>query len=170
MAFPDATIQTGQGCRCPLGTGLHGEGCESCPTCPWAPTGDMAVCSNYNETNVTAALDGADLIVLHLGFGGRPGEQTDLTCGCPAGNCHSGTACNLTRYANQTQMLETVLATKKPVVLVLYTTLPMHITDLVANAGVHAIIQGYYPQHVGGQAVADVLTGKINPGGRLIST
>jgi beta-glucosidase len=54
--------------------------------------------------------------------------------------------------------------------IVLFTALPMHITDLVANAGVHAIVQAYYPQHVGGQAVADVLTGSINPGGRLIST
>ena len=98
---------------------------------------------------------GTDLIVLHLGFGGRPGEQTDLTCD----RAH-GTACNLTRYANQTRMLQAALSTEKPIVLVLFTTLPMHITDIVGNPQIKAIIQAYYPQHVGGQAVVDVITGK----------
>lgn len=164
-ALPDSTITSGAGCRCPLGTGINNEGCEGCPTCQWAPTGGMAMCSNYDEPNVAAAVAGADLVVLHLGFGGKPGEQTDLTCD----RAH-GTACDLARYANQTAMLETVLATKIPLILVLFTTLPMHITDLVANAGVRAIVQAYYPQHVGGQAVADVITGRVNPAGRLIST
>ena len=75
-------------------------------------TSDTSLNLPQNESNVTAAVAGAALIVLHLGFGGKPGEQTDLTCD----RAH-GTACNLTRYANQTQMLETVLATKKPVVV-----------------------------------------------------
>jgi hypothetical protein len=115
-AFPSAKIQSGPGCLCPLGTGINAEGCQTCPGCLWAPTSGMALCSHYNQSNVTAAIDGADLVVLHLGFGGRPGEQTDLTCD----RAH-GTACNLTRYANQTKMLETVLALNKPVVLVLFT-------------------------------------------------
>jgi hypothetical protein len=35
---------------------------------------------------------------------------------------------------------------------------------------VSAIVQAYYPQHWGGQAVVDVLTGKVNPAGRLVNT
>jgi hypothetical protein len=92
--------------------------------------------SNYNASNVTAALAyNPDLIVLHLGFGGRPGEQTDLT--------------NLSMYINQSVMLETALATGKPLIIVMFTNLPMDITKLVADPRVSAIVQAYYPQHWG---------------------
>jgi hypothetical protein len=92
--------------------------------------------SNYNASNVTAALAyNPDLIVLHLGFGGRPGEQTDLT--------------NLSMYSNQSVMLETALAAGKPLIIVMFTNLPMDITKLVADPRVSAIVQAYYPQHWG---------------------
>jgi hypothetical protein len=85
---------------------------------------------------VTAALAyNPDLIVLHLGFGGRPGEQTDLT--------------NLSMYSNQSVMLETALAAGKPLIIVMFTNLPMEITKLVADPRVSAIVQAYYPQHWG---------------------
>ena len=60
------------------GTGINNQGCETCPGCIWAPTSGLAACTHYDEENVTAALDGADLAVVHIGFGGRPGENTDL--------------------------------------------------------------------------------------------
>ena len=80
----------------------------------------------------------ADLTVLHIGFGGRPGEQTDLTC-------DRNPTCNLTMYPNQTRMLETVLAhidshPKSKLILVLFTTLPMNITALVSDPRVSAIV------------------------------
>ena len=78
-------------------------------------------------------------MVLHIGFGGKPGEQTDLK--------------DLSLYANQTVMVETVLAMGKPVILVLFTNLPVNITALVANPSVKAIVQAYYPQHWGGQVL-----------------
>jgi len=120
----------------------------------------MATCTNFNATNVTAAIDSPfgepDLIVLHLGFGGRPGENTDLT--------------SLELYSNQTVLLAMALATGKDIVLVLFTALPPNITGLVANPQIRAIIMAYYPQHHGGTAVVDVMTGKVNPAGRLVST
>jgi hypothetical protein len=61
-----------------------------------APTSGLALCTNYNATNVTESIAGADLTVLHIGFGGRPGEQTDLTC-------DRNPTCNLTMYANQSR-------------------------------------------------------------------
>lgn len=78
--------------------------------------------------------------------------------------------CRHHRYTNQSVMLETALASGKPLILVLFTNLPMDITKLVADPRVSAIVQAYYPQHWGGQAVVDVLTGAYNPGGRLIAT
>eukprot|EP01044_Picomonas_judraskeda_P005560 COSAG03_NODE_529_length_7125_cov_25.402220_1_plen_307_part_00 len=167
-AFPAAVVTSGPGCRCPLGPGTNNEGCESCPGCLWSPTSGLALCSNYNASNVTASIAGAELTVLHIGFGGRPGEQTDLTC-------DRNPTCNLTMYRNQSRMLDTVLAhidstPGSKLVVVLYTTLPMNITGLVSDTRVSAIVQAYYPQHWGGQAVVDVLTGKINPAGRLVNT
>ena len=120
------------------------------------PTGDIAKCTNYNDTNVTAAVADADLVVLHMGFGGKPGENVDLV--------------NLSFYANQTRMLRSVLDANKPVVLVLFTAMPVDIAALVPHSLIKAIIQAYYPQHWGGQAIVDVLTGKHNPAGRLVAT
>ena len=155
-AFPASTVQVGTGCGCPLDQ----PDCEQCPGCNWAPAGLMAKCSNYNATNTTLGLAGADLVVLMMGFGGRPGENTDLGEEQKA----------LDLYANQTQLLDAALATGKPIILVLFTALPCNITSIVANAQVRAVVQAYYPQHHGGTAVVDVLTGKVNPAGRLVMT
>lgn len=151
-AFPSATVSVGTGCRCPVSNPT----CDQCPGCNWSPTGDMAECTVYDAMNVSTALGGADLIVLHLGFGGRPGENTDIS--------------SLELYANQTVMLGAALATGKPIILVLFTALPCNITGLVANPQIRAIVQAGYPQHWGGPAVVDVLTGAYNPGGRLVIT
>jgi beta-glucosidase len=120
----------------------------------------MATCTNYNSTNTTLGAAGADLVVLHLGFGGRPGENTDL----------GSEQKDLELYANQTLLIDAALATGKPIILVLFTALPANITGLVANPAIRAIVQAYYPQHHGGTAVVDVLTGKVNPAGRLVMT
>ena len=151
-AFPASTVQVGMGCGCPLDQ----PDCEQCPGCNWAPAGLMATCTNYNATNTTLGAAGADLVVLHLGFGGRPGENTDL-----GGKENVG----LELYANQTLLIDAALATGKPVIVVLFTALPCNISGLVANPAIRAIVQAYYPQHHGGTAVVDVLTGKVNPAG-----
>ena len=57
------------------GSGINDEGCETCPGCNWAPTGGIALCTHYDSQNVTASLADADLIVLHIGFGGKPGAM-----------------------------------------------------------------------------------------------
>jgi beta-glucosidase len=150
-AFPASTIKVGMGCGCPLDQ----PDCEQCPGCNWAPAGLMATCTNYNATNVTLGAAGADLVILHLGFGGRPGENTDL----------GSEQKDFELYANQTLLIDAALATGKPIILVLFTALPANITGLVANPAIRAIVQAYYPQHHGGTAVVDVLTGKVNPAG-----
>jgi len=157
-AFPASRVQVGMGCGCPLDQA----DCEQCPGCNWAPAGLMATCTNYNATNTTLGAAGADLVVLHLGFGGRPGENTDI------GSGKEQEALDL--YPNQTQLVGVALATGKPVILVLFTALPCNITGLVANPQIRAVIQAYYPQHHGGTAVVDVLTGAVNPAGRLVMT
>lgn len=65
----------------------------------------------------------------------------------------------------QEQMLEAVAATDKPVVLVLENGRPLDIRW--ASKHVPAILEAWYPGTEGGDAVADVLFGNVNPGGKL---
>jgi len=65
----------------------------------------------------------------------------------------------------QEQMLEEVATSGKPVVLVLEGGRPLDIRW--ASEHVPAILEAWYPGTEGGNAVADVLFGDVNPGGKL---
>lgn len=66
---------------------------------------------------------------------------------------------------DQEQMIRDLIATGKPVVVVLQNGAVIDITDWVDGAA--AVLEAWYPGEQGGTAIADVLTGKYNPGGRL---
>jgi beta-glucosidase len=65
----------------------------------------------------------------------------------------------------QQQMLEAVASFGKPVVLVLENGRPLDIRWAAQH--VPAILEAWYPGTEGGNAVADVLFGDVNPGGKL---
>jgi beta-glucosidase len=65
----------------------------------------------------------------------------------------------------QEQMLEAAASAGKPVVLVLENGRPLDISW--ASQHVSAILEAWYPGSEGGNAVADVLFGEVNPGGKL---
>ena len=66
---------------------------------------------------------------------------------------------------DQEQMVRDLIATGKPVVVVLHNGAVIDITDWVDDAA--AVLEAWYPGEQGGTAIADVLTGKYCPGGRL---
>lgn len=66
---------------------------------------------------------------------------------------------------DQEKMLRDLIATGKPVVVVLHNGAVVEITDWVDGAA--AVLEAWYPGEQGGRAIADVLTGVRNPGGRL---
>jgi beta-glucosidase len=66
---------------------------------------------------------------------------------------------------DQEKLLEAAIATGKPVVLVLLTGRPLTINWAAAH--VPAILNAWYPGTEGGHAVADLLFGDANPGGKL---
>ncbi|SEB64386.1 beta-glucosidase BglX [Terriglobus roseus] len=72
---------------------------------------------------------------------------------------------SLTLPGKQQELLEAAVATGKPVVLVLMNGRPLDITW--ASQHVPAILDVWYPGTEGGNAVADLLSGDANPGGKL---
>ncbi|MDI9431179.1 MAG: glycoside hydrolase family 3 N-terminal domain-containing protein [Planctomycetota bacterium] len=98
-----------------------------------------------------AAAQNVDVIVACLGepaYCETPGNIDDLTMSEP-----------------QVKLVKELAATGKPIVLVLVQGRPRVIRTIVDDAA--AILTAYCPGMEGGQAVADVLFGDVNPSGRL---
>jgi beta-glucosidase len=95
---------------------------------------------------------GADIIVAALGEGAEmSGESASRT--------------NLDIPEAQKRLLKALLATGKPVVLVLFTGRPLTINWEAEN--VPAILNVWFAGSEAGDAIADVLLGKVNPSGKL---
>lgn len=65
----------------------------------------------------------------------------------------------------QQQLLETVYASGKPTILVLLNGRPLSV--VWAEENIPAIIEAWEPGAMGGQAIAEVLFGEVNPSGKL---
>lgn len=104
-----------------------------------------------------AAAEAADVAVLAVGdiaglFGaGTSGEGCDVA--------------DLRLPGAQHELVEAVLATGTPVVLVLVTGRPYALGDYAERCA--AIVQAFMPGEEGGSALAGVLSGRVNPSGRL---
>jgi beta-glucosidase len=72
---------------------------------------------------------------------------------------------SLSLFGDQDKLVDAILAAGKPVVALLLNGRPLSVTTLADKA--NALIEGWYLGEQGGNAVADVLFGKINPGGKL---
>jgi beta-glucosidase len=99
-----------------------------------------------------AAAAHADVVIAVLG------EKADMSS-------EAASRATLDLPGIQEQMLEAVAATGKPVVLVLENGRPVDIRWAAVH--VPAILEAWYPGTEGGNAVADVLFGDVNPGGKL---
>jgi beta-glucosidase len=99
----------------------------------------------------------ADVVVLVLG------DRSGLTPDCTSGETRDAADLHLPGF--QEDLAKAVIATGAPVVAVLVNGRPYAIPWLAENA--NAIIEAWLPGQEGGIAVADVLFGEVNPGGKL---
>lgn len=98
-----------------------------------------------------AAAEGVDYILLCLGentYTEKPGDLNDLYLS-----------------DNQTELAKQLATTGKPVILILNEGRPRIISKFEKD--IHGIVQTYLPGNFGGDAVADVIFGDVNPSGKL---
>ncbi|MBN2593111.1 MAG: glycoside hydrolase family 3 C-terminal domain-containing protein, partial [Sedimentisphaerales bacterium] len=98
-----------------------------------------------------SAADRADIIVACIGeptYCETPGNIDDLTLSAP-----------------QIRLVQELAGTGKPIIMVLVQGRPRVVRTIVDHAG--AILTAYLPGMEGGQAIADVLFGDVNPSGKL---
>lgn len=100
-------------------------------------------------------VNNSDVAIIALGGGQR-------TCG------ENKSRTDITLPGRQLELLKAVKLTGKPVVLVLINGRPLAINW--ANKNVDAILEAWYPGSQGGKALANVIFGDYNPGGKLTVT
>jgi beta-glucosidase len=99
-----------------------------------------------------AAARAADQVVLALGESrGMSGEAAART--------------EIDLPGKQQQLIDAIKATGKPFAVVLFNGRPLTLSNVDASAP--AILEAWFPGTEAGNAVADVLFGKVNPGGKL---
>jgi beta-glucosidase len=104
----------------------------------------------------------ADAVIVCLGLSPLvEGEEMDV----PFAGFRGGDRTDIVLQKQQEELLEQIQALGKPVVLVLLNGSAIAVNW--ANDHVPAILEGWYPGEEGGTAIADVLFGDYNPGGRL---
>jgi beta-glucosidase len=129
----------------------YAEGCKLSNTEP--PHTDPEGCgSDAGFAEAVAAARAADQVVLALG------ETREMSGEAAARS-------TLDLPGRQEELLRAIRATGKPVAVVLFNGRPLALEDVVDDAP--ALLEAWFPGVQAGPAVADVLFGKVNPGGKL---
>jgi beta-glucosidase len=105
-----------------------------------------------------AAVKNVDQIVLTLG-------DTEQTSREGWAKNHLGDRDSLDLVGQQQELFDALKATGKPITVVLINGRPVTINKIAGEA--NAILEGWYLGEQGGNAVADVIFGDVNPGGKL---
>lgn len=129
--------------------------------------------SNITEAVATAAASDVAIVVLG-GSSARDFKTEYLATGAATvhenavSDMESGEGYDrqsLDLMGKQLELLQAVVKTGKPVILVMIAGRPLNLNWPAAN--VPAILHAWYPGQEGGNAIADVLFGDYNPAGRL---
>jgi beta-glucosidase len=132
------------------------------------PTGEHRVAQSIrhvpkadNAKRIAEAIEvakRADIILLAVG------DQPEVTREAIS-RFSPGDRNNLGLYGDQDELVEAMIATGKPIISLLINGRPLAVNRLAEKS--NALIEGWYLGQEGGNAFADVLFGKANPGGKL---
>jgi beta-glucosidase len=140
---------------------LYHEGCQITIGGSWSQDEVTPADPAESRRTIRRAADvaaRADLVILAIG----DNEQTSREAW--AFN-HLGDRASLDLVGQQDELIDAVAATGKPVVALLFSGRPASVRNLAAKAA--AILELWYLGQETGRAVADVLFGDVNPGGKL---
>ena len=127
------------------------QGCQILDKDPPDPPNDECG-SDAGFDQAVATAQAADQVVLALGeTRGESGEAESRS--------------NIDLPGKQQELIDRIKATGKPFVVVLFNGRPLTLEKV--NASAPAILEAWFPGVQAGNAVADVLFGKVDPGGKL---
>ena len=145
----------------------YAEGCKITANkeCNWLVMGNPVLNSYEDDQRLieeaVLVAQKSDAVLLVIG-------ANEITCRETWNNNHQGEVDNLDLIGRQNDLVKAVLATGKPVTVLLLNGRPISINYVQAN--VPAILEGWYLGEETGPAVANVLFGKVNPSGKLTVT
>jgi beta-glucosidase len=111
--------------------------------------------SGFDEAS--RAAQAADAVILVMG------DRSGLAPNCTTGEFRDSD--DLRLQGVQEELIETITALGKPVVLVLVNGRPAAIPEVIEK--VNAVLEAWVPGEEGAKAVASILFGDVNPGGKL---
>jgi beta-glucosidase len=161
---PSQAVTVLEGITARLGAGvrvLYSEGCRITVGGSWNEDAVVLPDPEDDRRQIAEAVEvarPADVIVVAIGGN----DQTSREAWSLR---HMGDRTSLDLVGRQGELVDAMLATGKPVVALLFNGRPLSITDV--SARVPAILECWYLGQESGHAVAEVLFGDANPGGKL---
>ena len=140
---------------------VHSEGVRLTESGDWYTDEVTLADPQQNRERIKEAVEvakGADSIVLVIG------GTSAIFREAWAAN-HLGDRTDLDLIGEQKELADAMFALGKPVVVLLINGQPLSIPDVVSKA--NAVLEGWYAGQEGGTALADILFGDANPGGKL---
>ena len=135
---------------------MFSEGCHLCKD-----RTQVLAEANDRMSEVRAVADMSDVIIACMGLDASlEGEEGD-----EGNEFASGDKPNLDLPGLQEEVLKELVATGKPVILVLLSGSALAVN--FADENIPAILQGWYPGARGGKAIAEILFGEYAPEGKL---